>query len=511
MAAHDKRKGLASLLMQGLIPSQSINEILERNKPLLRSVLRVATGREAQQVNRLKGEVKSLRSEVEQLKTLLKDFAVQEPRPFEPKDRNLEHFPQQPWERFYDAEVLKHYAPPKNTIVDNFRETVRKFPSKDFTLFQGASIDYKTADRYTDAIAAALQLRGVQKGDRVAIQLPNIPQVVLAYYGVMKAGGIVVFVSPLYTEEEIVHQLNDAQPKVFITLDIIYDKRVRKVREQLSSVRDFLLCDIKAYLPAHLRTLYPIKAKKTGMLAQIRKDDDVEYLDRLIEDTSRDDYTPVSVDFDDIAVLQYTGGTTGRSKGAILTHGNLAANVAQLHALQYSAQVGEESILTAVPIFHVLGMTVCLNLGVKLGACLILVPKFDIELIVKAITRYQPTFFPGVPTMFVAFNNYPGISELDVSSIKSCFSGSAPLPEDVMRRFEQLTGSKIVEGYGLSEASPVTHVNPLYGKRKLNSIGIPIPGTEAKVVNMETGEPCPPNTPGELLVKGPQVMRGYWN
>jgi len=179
--------------------------------------------------------------------------------------------------------------------------------------------------------------------------------------------------------------------------------------------------------------------------------------------------------------------------------------------LQYSAQVGEESILTAVPIFHVLGMTVCLNLGVKLGACLILVPKFDIELIVKAITRYQPTFFPGVPTMFVAFNNYPGISELDVSSIKSCFSGSAPLPEDVMRRFEQLTGSKIVEGYGLSEASPVTHVNPLYGKRKLNSIGIPIPGTEAKVVNMETGEPCPPNTPGELLVKGPQVMRGYWN
>ncbi len=506
---HDN--GFAGFLKDRLKNSRVLTEIFEKNKPNISTLMRVASGREFQYINRLKGEVKSLRSEIEQLKAAIKQVPVDGDKPYEPLNRDFKTIPKQPWERFYDAEVLRHYAPPTGTIVDNFRETVDKFPGKDFTLFQGATIDYRTADRYTDAIAAALQERGVRKGDRVAIQLPNIPQVVLAYYGVMKAGGIVVFVSPLYTEEEIQHQINDAKPVVYITLDIIYDKRIRKIRSKLPSVRNVLLADIKSFLPAHLRQLYPIKAKKTGMLAEIRKDDPVESLDQLIDQTNPEDYKPVTVTFEDIAVLQYTGGTTGRSKGAILTHSNLANNISQLQALQYSCQPGEESILTAVPIFHVLGMTVCMNFGVKIGACLIMIPKFDIDLIVKAITRYQPTFFPGVPTMFVAFNNYPGITELDVSSIKSCFSGSAPLPEEVMRRFEQLTGSKIVEGYGLSETSPVTHVNPLYGKRKLNSIGIPIPGTEAKVCDMETGKECPPNTPGELLIRGPQVMRGYWN
>mgnify|MGYP001175825657 CR=1 FL=1 len=459
--------------------------------------------------NRLKVEVKTLRRELEGLKSHLRNIAPQKEDPFAPSEESQELFEECPWGKFWDAEVSKNFIKTTQTLMDRLDESVEIYSHNNMITFQGATISYAKANEYINASAYGLQQMGVKKGDRVAIQLPNIPQTIFAYYATLKLGAIVVFVNPLYTEEEITHQLNDSGAKFLITLDILFDKRIRGIQDQLKHLKHCLTCEIKTYLPPPLKQLYPIKAKKTGMLAKIQKDDHVQSFDKLTLE-SPTYFNPVKVELQDTALLQYTGGTTGKSKGAMLTHRNISTNLDQFASLLYTSEPGEETVLAVVPLFHVWGMAACMNYSISIGANIVLIPKFDIDMVVKAINRYQPTFFPGVPTMYVGFNNYPDIEKLDVSSIKSCFSGSAPLPKEVLEKFERITGAKIIEGFGLSECSPVTHANPLYGKRKEKSIGIPIPGTRAKVVNMETREECPTGEPGELLIKGPQVMAGYW-
>jgi long-chain acyl-CoA synthetase len=359
-------------------------------------------------------------------------------------------------------------------------------------------------------LANALIDLGVSKGDRVALMLPSTPQYIICYYGVLFMGGIVVQTNPLYVEKELLHHLSDAAAHTIVCLDLVYP-RVKKIREQVA-VKHVIVTSIKDYLPFPKNWLYPIVQKKKGPYVVIDyQEEPVISLKQLISQASS---KPVAVKLDpqeDVAVLQYTGGTTGPAKGVMLTHYNLVVNVLQCQAWMYKNEKGKESLLTVVPLFHVYGMTVCMNYSISMAGRLILIPKFEIDTLLKAIHSQKPTIFPGAPTMYIAIINHPNVTKYNISSINCCVSGSAALPIEVKQKFEQLTGGKLVEGYGLSEASPVTHVNPIWGKNVRGSIGIPYPDVECKVIDSTTGEEVEQGQIGELIIKGPQVMKGYWN
>lgn len=358
-----------------------------------------------------------------------------------------------------------------------------------------------------DRLATALHKQGVQKQDRVALFLPNCPQSVIAYYAALRLGAIVVQINPLYVERELKYQLEDAGVEILIALDLLYPK-IRNIRGTVP-LKQVILTSIKDYLPFPLNRLYTLKQFKDRSRIKIRKEEEVLYLTELIKEHPS---APPNIEVkpQDIALLQYTGGTTGTSKGVILTHRNLVVNAVQCRNGLPKLRDGEETVLAVLPFFHVFGMTVAMNLAIYAGFSMVLLPRFEVAKVLKAIDKYKPTFFPGVPTMYVAINNYPKLHRYDLSSLKFCLSGAAPLPLEVMERFEAITGSRIVEGYGLTEASPVTHCNPVWGLRKPGSIGFPFPDTEARIVDPVTGADLPVGEIGELVVRGPQVMQGYW-
>jgi long-chain acyl-CoA synthetase len=313
----------------------------------------------------------------------------------------------------------------------------------------------------------------------------------------------------MYTERELVELVQDSGAETMITLDAFYAKAAG-VRAK-TGLKRLVLTSVADFLPRVKRALYPLKQRLEGKQIKLPEKDFYSLKDLLRHYRGR---RPPEVEIDpeeDVALLQYTGGTTGVPKGAMLTHKNLIANALQSRAWFLQAEEGRERVLAVLPFFHVYGMTVAMNLAVALGGALILLPRFRIDEVLEAINKYQPTIFPGAPTMYVAFNTHPHIKRYKVSSIKECISGSAPLPVEVKKRFEQLTGGRLVEGYGLSEASPVTHSNPLDGRDIAGSIGLPFPDTEAKIVDPVTGEDLPIGQVGELVVRGPQVMKGYWN
>ncbi len=357
--------------------------------------------------------------------------------------------------------------------------------------------------------AASLSQLGVKAGDRVAIMLPNCPQTIIAYYAVLSIGAVVVMTNPMYVEREMIHQFNDSGAKVLVGLDHLFP-RIAKVWKE-TPVEKLVITSIRDYLPFPLNLLYPFKAKKQKLNMKIPYGGSIHSFKRLVEDSPGNPPRP-ETDMGDVAALQYTGGTTGVAKGVMLTHNNLVVNVAQVSLWLPALEQGKERFLCVLPFFHVFGMSTAMNWPICIGATMTLLPRFEIKDFLKTIAKTRPTIALLVPTIFAAMVNYPEISKYDISSINYVVSGSAPLPVEIMNRFEHLTGSVILEGYGLTESSPVTHVNPVQSKRKAGSIGIAIPSTDARIMDLETGtKEQQVGQPGELVIKGPQVMKGYWN
>ncbi|KIV51687.1 long-chain fatty acid--CoA ligase [Aneurinibacillus migulanus] len=416
-----------------------------------------------------------------------------------------------PWLASYPVEVSHKLSYPDIPLYELLLQTAQAHPDTPAIFFMGKEMTYAQLLEDCYRFANALQQLGVTKGDRIAIMLPNIPQSVIAYYGALLVGAIVVQTNPLYTERELLHQMSDSGAKVIVCLDLLYP-RVKRIKQD-TMLQHLIVTGIKDYLPLAKKLFYPFVQWKQRQRVQVKEGEDAgvyAFTSLLARSISAPVRTPADVRHD-VALIQYTGGTTGKAKGAMLTHANLIANVIQCGAWFYKARQGEERILAAIPFFHVYGMTVAMNFGIYMGAKLILVPRFDVSMMLKLIDNQKPTVFPGAPTMYIGLLSHPELSKYNISSIEACLSGSAPLPVEVQQKFEAITNGKLVEGYGLTECSPVTHANPIWGRRVNGSIGLPWPDTECRVVDIETGEDVLPGSVGELCVRGPQVMKGYWN
>jgi len=417
---------------------------------------------------------------------------------------------QRVWHQFYDEGVAPDPEFEDVTLVGTFARSVANHADRPALIFMNRTMTYRQLDDHVGRLTGALRALGIESGDRIAIQTPNVPQFVIAYYATLRLGAVAVPTNPIYTPHEIAHQWNDAECRAAIVTDYIFDQHVRPIRHRIP-VTDFIITSIPDYLRFPLNMLAPFKLRraKPPLIARVAPEAGVHRFADLIRAHQPETGTPGG--FDDIATLLYTGGTTGMSKGAALTHRNLSCNVQQLSAW-IGETTGQDVILCALPLFHSFGLTVVMNVGVAIGGALVMIPNpRDIPAIVTSVPKHRITLFPAVPNHFNAINAYPGIDRVDLSSIRACNSGSAPLPVDVLTTFEQRTGSKISEGYGLTETSPVTHSNPLQGTRKVGSIGVPLPGTDARIVDAEDGtRELPTNEVGELIIRGPQVMLGYW-
>jgi long-chain acyl-CoA synthetase len=415
-----------------------------------------------------------------------------------------------PWLDSYPPGVPEHVQVPQENLARLLADAARDYPHAPAFHFEGRTTSYAELAEQAWRFAGALAGLGVTKGTRVGLILPNSPQVIVAFFATLRLGGVVVLNNPLYTEPELEHQLGDAGVEVLVCLDLLYE-RVKPLRQRLG-IREVIVTSMLDELPALKRVLAPYTRRGREASATVSKDEPVQRwrdLLRRVDDKPREaEVDPSS----DLALLQYTGGTTGVAKGVMLSHANLSANVEQVRAWFPDADPGHEVMMAVLPFFHVYGLTVCLLLGVRLRAALVLLPRFNLSAVVASIDRLRPTLFPGVPSMYVAINNAVADGGHDLSSIKACLSGAAPLPLEVAERFERFSGGRLVEGYGLSESSPVALANPIYGKRKAGTIGMPLPDTLASVVDPDDpSRALPPGQSGELALRGPQVMLGYWN
>jgi long-chain acyl-CoA synthetase len=417
-----------------------------------------------------------------------------------------------PWHQAYDTGVPAGLDLEAVPLPGFLARSATRYPDATAILFLGARLTYRELQDEVDRFAAGLATLGVEPGTRVAIHLPNMPQTVIAYYAVLSLGAVAVMTNPLYVEREIEHQWNDAGCTVAVTTDALFAARLHGIRDALP-VAYYVLASIPEYLPQPQRlvTWLALRVRRPPQVARVPVGPGLHRF-RALAATASLPPRP-SIAMDDLAVLQYTGGTTGTPKGAMLSHGNLSSNVQQIVAWFVDTQPGGEVMLGCLPFFHVFGMTVAMNFAVVTAAANVLIPDpRDIPRVVRAIARHRVTVFPGVPQMFAAVADAGGDdAQLDLTSVKACFSGGAPLPRAVLERFESITGSKLVEGYGLTEASPVTHANPVHGVRKTGSIGVPCPDTDMRVVSLDDSRtPVAAGEEGELLVRGPQVMQGYW-
>ena len=418
---------------------------------------------------------------------------------------------ERPWLKEYPSEIPQQLDYGTKSLQTYLKETASSMPERVAIRFMGKSITYQELYLSSLKLANYLHDLGIKKGDRIAVMLPNCPQNVIAFYGILMAGGIAVQTNPLYTERELAYQLKDSGAKAIVTMDILFP-RVKKVQHD-TNVEHIFVSAIKDYLPFPKNMIYPfIQKKQYGIVVKVEHEQNHHLLTYVMENGKTSDIE-MEVDIEkDLALLQYTGGTTGFPKGVMLTHKNLIANTVMSSAWMYKCKKGEETVLAILPLFHVYGLTAVMLLSVMDGQTMILLPKFDPTTTLKTIEKERPSLFPGAPTIYIGLLNHPDIKKYDMSSIDTCISGSAPLPVEVQAKFEEVTGGKLVEGYGLTEASPVTHANFLWDKeRKKGSIGVPWPDTDAAILSAETGEPLPPNEIGEIAVKGPQVMKGYWN
>jgi long-chain acyl-CoA synthetase len=416
-----------------------------------------------------------------------------------------------PWLDAYPPGVPASYAYPLVPLTRLLDDAAKDFPETEAIHFLGYRLTYRQLLDKVDRFAAALSELGVRKGDRVGLILPNCPQHVVALFAALRIGAVVAENNPLYTEAELEHQINDAGCKVLVCLDPIYAKLAR-LKGRLRTVEHIIATGIQDALPFPKNLLFPVKGKRDGTYAKIPEGEGVLRMTDLVNRTAPT-ATQVPVEpASDLAMLLYTGGTTGVSKGVMLTHYNLVANAFQGRLWLPDVQAGRENVLCVLPFFHSYGLTTCLTVGMLSAATLTLLPRFDVDTVLKTIDDRKPTLFPGVPTIYVALNNAPDVKKYDLSSIRACLSGAAPLPVEVARTFEELTGGKLREGYGLTETSPITHANPIYGRAKKGKIGLPV--TDTVCVLMDLDDPTKPaeeGQPGELAIHGPQVMAGYWN
>jgi len=413
------------------------------------------------------------------------------------------------WHKHYDDSVSPELEFRERLIPDFLSESAKQFGDSEALVFQNRRLTYRELNHEVERFATALASLGVKQGDRVAIQLPNLPQTVISFYAVLALGAQAVMTNPLYTPREFTHQWKDSGCKVAIVTDYLFAGTIEPHCAELP-IEHYVLASIPEYLGFPLNFLAPFKLKKSGLIARVAESSTVHHFKRLL---NRHPASPpkVSIGWEDEAILQYTGGTTGVSKGAVLTHRNISSNVQQVNAWFTCFEPGKEVMLTALPLFHVFGLTIAMNWPISSGAKLVLLPDpRNVGAVVDAIEKEGVTILPAVPAMFNAINHHEGIESRNLSSVKACFSGSAPLALDVQERFESLTGARILEGFGLTETSPVTHVNPLGGVRKVGSIGMPVSSTDAKIVD-DAGQEVPMGETGELLLSGPQVMRGYWD
>ena len=414
-----------------------------------------------------------------------------------------------PWLTFYEREVPPHIEYPETPVPTLVEKSATTYPDHVAVSFFGVELTYREFWNQVLRFARALSDLGVQKGDRVSLMLPNCPQFLIAFYGALRIGAIVVQTNPLYVERELEFLLNDSEADTIVALDLLH-RRIEAVKDR-TPLKRVIYTGLQDYFPPILKLLYPLRLWVQRRYPRIRYGDGVYRFKALLEQASP---TPPDVKIqpkDDVALFQYTGGTTGTPKAAMLTHYNLVVNAIQAMRWYSGLEEGKEVVMGVLPFFHVYGMTVAMNFAMFSASKLVLVPRFEVKQVVKLLQKHRVTLFPGAPTMYVAVINMKGVEKYDLSSIRACISGSAPLPLKVKEDFERLTGAKLVEGYGLSEASPVTHCNPIYGLNKPGSIGIPFPDTDAKIVDLETGErELEPGEIGELVVKGPQVMKGYW-
>jgi len=415
-----------------------------------------------------------------------------------------------PWLSSYEKDVPKKLEYEEITLPAILEHTADRFPEKMAVLFQGYKFNFRELNDMVNRFAAALNEFGIKPGDSVAILLPNVIPCVVAYYAILKLGAIVVMNNPLYSDRELEHQFNDSQSKALITLDLLGNRMI-DLRPQ-TQIKQIVYTSIGDYLPFPKSFLFPFVAKKKKLAADVKSAENV-YKWKDILAGHAPNPPAVELSFDDVAMYQYTGGTTGVSKGVILTHANLSKQVQQVAGWFPTFTKGNEIMLGALPYFHVFGLTTAMNFAIYMGWGQILVPKPQPDALLETIAKFKPTFAPLVPTMYIGMLNDPGINKVDMTSIKGCFSGSAPMPLEVIREFEQKTGAVIVEGFGLTESTPVTHINPFAGgQRKVGSIGVPISYTECRIVDLADGQTdLPLGESGELLIKGPQVMKGYHN
>ena len=425
-----------------------------------------------------------------------------------------------PWLGHYSAQVPPTLTVPERSLPELFDEAAGQFAPRDAIIYYGTHLSYVQVAALIDRFAQALLRLGVARGDRVSICLPNVPQFPIAFFGALKAGAIVVPTNPLYTAPELEHQLNDAGAKVVVTLDQLYP-RLAAIRDK-TPVQQVILAGVADYFPPVLAVAYRIQQAREARgkphmdKKALRADQTIHAFKDLIgpgHDRQGIEVfkLPPAARPDDVAVLQYTGGTTGLAKGAMLSHRNLAANATQAWTWSEQPRGAHRTTLCVAPFFHSYGLTVGMNFSLLHGYTVVLLPRFTPKDVIAAIEKYKPDFFPGVPTMYLSIATTVETKRANLSSIKVCISGAAPLPIAVQTRFEALSGAKVVEGYGLTEASPVTHCNPVYGERRAGSIGLPLPGTVAAIVNPDNWELLPAGEIGEIVIRGPQVMQGYWN
>lgn len=398
-----------------------------------------------------------------------------------------------PWMKNYPVRWNLEY--PELSLYRYFMDCTGDYPDLVALVFFGNEITFREVHKKIDQMAAALSNLDVKKGDRVALMMPNCPQYVYTYYACMKIGAVVVQVNPLYTPAEVEYIIKDSEAEVFVGADAVFSS-FHAVRDKVS-VRHVIV----------------------SRLLWTEVEGDNIWFDILLEQHEPKEESADIDPKEDIAVFQYTGGTTGFPKAAMLTHYNLICNVVQIKEWfsdwiksKFEHGVEQQYGIAILPFFHSYGMTCAMNVGLTLPSGQVLMPRFDLDAILELIKTYQPTLLPAVPTVYIAIANHPDADKYKIDAIEICNSGAAPMPVDAMARFEQRTGSKMLEGYGLSEASPVTHCNPLRGERKPGSIGMPYPDTDCRLVDIETGtREVGMEDEGELIIKGPQVMKGYWN
>jgi long-chain acyl-CoA synthetase len=418
------------------------------------------------------------------------------------------------WQKNYDKGVPTTIEYPKAPLFHFLEEAARKYPDRACTIFKGAVVTYKEMNDISNRVAAALVDMGVKKGDRVGMFMPNTPQFVMIYYGILKAGAAVVATNPLYTPPEIEHQASDAGIEYMFVMTNFYET-IKKAQPK-TKIKKFIVTNLKETLPPILKILFTLAKEKKGgfRIEGGLRDGDVWFQDLLAKYPNASKPN-VEVDPDDTALFQYSGGTTGVSKGAVAMHRNVVANTLQIRAFMPNLEEGKEVVLMAIPLFHVYGMVAGMNFAMATGSAMVMVPNpRDLKDVLDNLQKYKATIFPGVPALYNGINNFKAVKEgkYDLSSIKACISGSAPLLRETKEQFEKLTGGKLVEGFGLSEAPTATHCNPIEGVNKTGSIGMPLPDVEVKIISLDDGETeLPQGEIGEIVIHGPQVMKGYHN